>query len=146
MWLAVRWQAVTVGGTGIKEVQMAVYGDWPTGTLDEMLSEVRRRLNVAWCEETSAGGFTIVRPSIGQCAVTALLVQDVAGGRLLRVMNGGVSHYFNEIGGREVDLTRDQFPVWAPQGAVEERSRGYLLLNETTRTRYDLLVDRFSHT
>jgi hypothetical protein len=52
----------------------------------------------------------------GQCAVTALVVQDLLGGELLlaEVRNADGSrqgvHYWNRFaGGLEVDLTREQF-------------------------------------
>ena len=54
--------------------------------------------------------------SWGQCAVTALLVQDIFGGEIVRtnyILPDGErgSHYFNILqNGERVDLTIDQFP------------------------------------
>ena len=45
----------------------------------------------------------------GQCAVTALVVQDRFGGELLRARVDGVSHYWNRLpDGSELDLTRER--------------------------------------
>lgn len=103
---------------------------------------LRSDLELVWCEETSAGGFEEFRRSRGQCAVTALLVQERFGGDLLRVVTPEGSHYFNRLpDGREVDLTRDQFDAWLPSGPPEVRSREYVLSHEGTRRRFELLRD-----
>lgn len=108
-----------------------------------MLTETMKR---AWCRDTSASPdrWTEARPSIGQCAVTALVVQDLFGGILLRTTNFGESHYLNELSdGENVDLTIDQFDDWAFTD-FEERPREYLLGNLNTLQRYSLLLTRFS--
>jgi hypothetical protein len=56
-------------------------------------------LKTAWCAETSADPekWHTGNPSYGQCAVTALVVQDIFGGDLMRGLVGDVSHYWNKI-------------------------------------------------
>lgn len=106
-------------------------------------------LEGAWCAATSAdpdgwtakNRWTEKNPAFGQCAVTALIVQDYFGGILVRVENEGVSHYFNRIGGVEIDLTREQFGTWAP-GEEVEREREYVLSFPETKRRYELLTAR----
>ncbi|HYE58613.1 MAG TPA: hypothetical protein VD948_08910 [Rhodothermales bacterium] len=103
------------------------------------------RIAAAWARDTSASAdeWTPANPARGQCAVTALVVQDVYGGDLLRAMVGGESHYFNRLpGGEEVDLTRQQFPPDAVVGAAEVRMREYVLSFPETARRYRLLKDR----
>ena len=84
------------------------------------LARLRRELQQHWRADTSfwPDAWTPDRPSFGQCAVTALLVHDRFGGELLRTMNQGVLHYWNRLDGVDVDLTRDQFEVWAPEHQV----------------------------
>lgn len=106
------------------------------------LINLRRALERAWDADTSSGEHCPARPSAGQCAVTALIVQDLFGGELLRVVNLGTSHYWNRVHGFDVDLTRDQFPVWAPDGEPVVRDRSYVLANSDTARRYDLLRGR----
>jgi hypothetical protein len=75
--------------------------------------------------------------------VTALLVQDIFGGELVRADVQGISHYWTRTpDGNEVDLTRDQFGAGArvPEGEVRERD--YVLSFPQTRRRYALLRDR----
>lgn len=94
-------------------------------------------LRQSWSAATSADeNWTPSNPSLGQCAVTALIVQDFAGGTLARTTVHGVSHYYNILPGSvELDLTRDQFPAWEP-GEVIERDRDYVLSFQPTADRY----------
>lgn len=108
-------------------------------------------LRASWNHETCVNSSIWLPnvPATGQCAVTALVVQDYLGGELLRAMNPEgqsgsklVSHYWNRLpGGREVDLTRGQFWIWEP-GEVVVRDRAYVLSNESTQLRYDRLRQR----
>jgi hypothetical protein len=97
----------------------------------------------AWSAETSVDErWHGERPSLGQCAVTALVIQDYLGGDLLRADVGGVSHYWNRLpGGAEIDLTRDQFTQFSPR-QVETRSRDHVLSFPDTTKRYRLLRER----
>jgi hypothetical protein len=82
--------------------------------------------------------------SWGQCAVTALLVQDRLGGRLLRTTVGGASHYLNETpDGERIDLTLEQFGPGATYDFEPiERQRDYVLSFPDTARRYELLRER----
>lgn len=107
----------------------------------------------AWCRETAspgcAEGWSEDNPAFGQCAVTALLVQEIYGGFLLRThVEGFGSHYYNRLPyGTEVDLTRDQFPEGTVVPAGEPRGRNYTCFSEPaakacTMPRYKLLKSR----
>ena len=98
----------------------------------------------AWAADTSVDpAWTADNPSLGQCAVTALVVQDRLGGRLLRTTVNGISHYLNEINGALVDLTIGQFgpDAWYDTKPIE-RDRSYVLSFAPTVARYHLLRDR----
>lgn len=102
----------------------------------------------AWCRETSADpeGWTPENPAWGQCAVTALVVQDELGGTLRRAVVNGVSHYWNLLpDGRHLDLTLWQFKrplTYDPDVFGEEREREYVLSFPDTAKRYELLRAR----
>jgi hypothetical protein len=123
------------------------------------LSGLLDKLRAAWNAETSAtpDEWRANRPSVGQCAVTALIVQDHFGGELQRcIVDGGVSHYFNlfeidttDESGRHIvsvscDLTRDQFDKDAHFSDSENRARDYVLGYPATARRYELLKERLS--
>ncbi|WP_420830987.1 YunG family protein [Microbacterium hominis] len=113
------------------------------GALAEMgLAELTVALRNAWSADTSVApeSWTPSVPSQGQCAVTALVLQDYLGGELRRGIVEGVSHYWIKLdSGNEIDLTLDQFqnPTITSTGV---RERDYLLSSESTRRRYELLA------
>lgn len=49
--------------------------------------------------------------TVGQSGVTALLVQKIFGGEIFHFKRSKSYHYFNRIGGYNVDLTFDELPV-----------------------------------
>lgn len=75
------------------------------------------------------------------CAITALVVKDYLGGMIGKIYVDGVSHYFNIIDGKIIDLTASQFnhPV---DYSTHEIVDGEVLLNENTRLRYNMLKSR----
>jgi hypothetical protein len=102
-------------------------------------SSLFRALRRAWSRSTSAdpAGWTASNPAWGQCAITALAVQDVLGGRLVRTVVDGTSHYYNLLdNGEEVDLTREQFGAGPVVSARQIRDRSYVLSFPDTANRY----------
>jgi hypothetical protein len=109
-------------------------------------------LAAAWRREFSAqhDAWTPSNPALGQCAITALLVQDKFGGEILRAVISEKlgSHYWNRIGGQEVDYTRSQFPAETVIPPGQPVDRVYILESERavaagTPERYQLLCDSF---
>jgi hypothetical protein len=95
---------------------------------------LRVELERCWCAGTSfwPQEWTPTRPSLGQCAVTALVVFDRFDGEICRTSNQGVLHYWNRLNGVEVDLSRDQFDVWAPEDVVVTVERDDLAVSGPT--------------
>jgi hypothetical protein len=99
----------------------------------------------SWAEDTShePDEWSCENPARGQCAVTALVIQDYLGGELLRAKSGDVTHFWSMIDGKEIDLTAEQFavmPAW--DDASEPVDRDYVLAWPDTRRRYLLLRGR----
>jgi hypothetical protein len=114
-------------------------------TLDTLKAALER----SWTRQTSANpvGWSEENPAYGQCAVTALVVNDFLGGRLVRVEATSheekVSHYFNELqNGQRVDLTLAQFPAGTHFSQPEYRERDYVMSYAPTAERYRHLRDR----
>lgn len=109
---------------------------------DRELESLAEALERAWSRQTSADPEHWIpeNPAWGQCAVTALVVQDEFGGDLLRATVDDVSHYWNLLpDGSEVDLTREQFPEGATYGPTVVKDREYVLSFPDTASRYLLL-------
>lgn len=73
----------------------------------DMLSEI-------WCADTCAprmrDGWTPDNKTLGQCSITAFLVQDIYGGEVYGILrSGGNYHCYNVIGDKKFDLTSEQF-------------------------------------
>ncbi|PFF60719.1 hypothetical protein COA05_06200 [Bacillus thuringiensis] len=62
----------------------------------------------SWSIETSSK-WTSENPAKGQCGVTALVVQDICGGKIKKTKIGGVWHFYNFIDGQRFDFTEAQF-------------------------------------
>jgi hypothetical protein len=104
------------------------------------LADLTGALRRAWGEETSSDPsiWSASNPAWGQCAVTALIVQDHFGGGLLRGTVDGSTHYWNLLpSGETVDLTLYQFGPEPPSIVqIEPRSREYVLAFPETVRRY----------
>jgi hypothetical protein len=114
--------------------------------LAEILPEVCDR-------ETSADPehWTKENPLWGQCAVVALLIQDLFGGQLIRASLADIpgfgprdSHYANRLTeGETTDLTADQFGQDYPSDLeYQVREREYVLSYADTARRYEVLSSR----
>ena len=73
----------------------------------DLLSEI-------WCADTCAprmrSDWTNENKTLGQCSITAFLMQDVFGGKVYGISRpGGNYHCFNDVGGCIFDLTSEQF-------------------------------------
>lgn len=71
-------------------------------------NELYEVLRGSWSVE-SGGKWLPSNPARGQCSVTALLVQDVLGGDILKTDVDGAWHFYNRIVGRRWDFTASQF-------------------------------------
>ena len=114
------------------------------------INELKQLLLKSWDAETCAPGlrseWTNDNPSLGQCAITALIVNDFFGGKIMRCMASSGSHYYNIIDDEIIDLTVEQFLGEIPQYEDgSERTKDYLLGNEDTKNRYLLLNKRLQN-
>ena len=106
--------------------------------------ELVAALEAAWSGKTSYyRDWTPGNPAYGQCAVTALVVQDHLGGELeMQRITPGDLHFWNRLpDGSKLDLTERQFTlapaVRDPQVATVMRQR--VLAYPDTAARYQLL-------
>jgi len=107
----------------------------------------------SWSMDTSmdSENWSPGNPAWGQCAVTALTVQDFLGGEIVRLdltshsdsqIASGKTHYFNRIGDADLDISVSQFGDenrfnrFRRSQETSVRSRSCLLEDENTRLRY----------
>lgn len=114
-------------------------------------TDVINAIRKAWCAETALfpEKWTRQTPELYQCAVTALLIDDLYGfpvQRGISILPDGStnSHYWND----GIDMTIRQHPIGTttelregPQGA---EARAYLLSNPDVAKRYELLKQKYA--
>jgi hypothetical protein len=71
-------------------------------------------LSDIWCEYTAAprlrNEWSKENMTLGQCSITAFLVQDIFGGDVYGIpRSGGNYHCYNDVDGHIFDLTSEQF-------------------------------------
>ncbi len=130
-------------------------GEIDFNILNMDLNTLEKALLKSWSKETSycPAEWSELNPSFGQCAITALIVNDYFGGDIVwaeAVLPNGqkISHFFNMIKGKEVDLTRSQFPegTIVPKGIEKKKSfastREYLMSYKNKNSRYTVLKEK----
>ena len=102
-------------------------------------------LSRIWCAETCAprlrDKWSADNKTMGQCSVTAFLMQDVFGGEVYGILRpGGNYHCFNMVGDCVFDLTSEQFRDEILDYSVcTKQSRDIHFANEEKRKRYEYL-------
>jgi hypothetical protein len=66
-------------------------------------------LNKCWSLDTSSK-WTPENPAKGQCSVTALVINDIFGGDIMKTQAGDDWHYYNYIDYERIDFTVSQYP------------------------------------
>ncbi|MDE5966505.1 MAG: hypothetical protein K2G89_06705 [Lachnospiraceae bacterium] len=113
--------------------------------LYDMLSEI-------WCEYTCAPRlrqeWSRENMTLGQCSITAFLVQDIFGGQVYGILRpGGNYHCYNVVDGCCFDLTSEQFGEEAKTLVYEgnpEQFREVHFAKEEKRLRYEYLKRELS--
>lgn len=95
------------------------------------------RMRDKWCEENM---------TLGQCSITAFLVQDIFGGKVYGVPRpGGSFHCYNVVGDHVFDLTSEQFgDEVLSYESNPEQFREIHFQREEKRLRYELLKARLN--
>ena len=104
-------------------------------------------LNASWSKDTAyrkdAEKWTPQNPSLGQCAITALLFNELYGGRIYSgVSDDGIIHYWNRKFGIKYDFTKQQFAKKIRFRKIKKWNREELLKTGNVAERYDLFKNR----
>ena len=107
--------------------------------------DLYRKLSKVWCKETCAprmrDKWTLDNKTMGQCSITAFLVQDIFGGKVYGILReGGNYHCYNVINNCTFDLTSEQFgDEKLDYSDNPEQFREVHFKKEEKRLRYELL-------
>lgn len=115
----------------------------------ENIKALFRDLLHVWAADTCAprmqSGWSRDNPTLGQCSVTAFLVQDLLGGTVRGILrDGGNYHCYNVVDGVVFDLTSEQFSneVLEYRDDDPEQYREVHFAKEEKMHRYELLKSR----
>ena len=95
----------------------------------------------SWSIATS-GNWLPDNPARGQCNVTALLINELFGGEILKTPLPDGDHFYNRIGGERIDLTASQFD--APVNYLDLVSSRDEALAGTSPAKYESLRSAFA--
>ena len=136
----------------------AFYG-WETADVLPVVSEYsavkdpRKMYDILsgiWCEYTCAprmrAEWSPENKTLGQCSITAFLIQDIFGGSVRGILReGGNYHCYNVVGDRVFDLTSEQFGdeklIYSEDDP--EQSREVHFAKTEKRERYEYLKEKF---
>ncbi len=114
--------------------------------LKELELAIRKSWGLDTCHPDGLLKYSLSDSSYGQCGITSLLIQEVYGGEIL--FNKAHRHTWNLLpDGRELDLTRNQFP----KGTIIEKdgiiSRHDMFNNELAKKakvkeRYEIFKEK----
>lgn len=89
--------------------------------LETQLKTLRAAMKKEFTCDTAYGTCNKNSMASGHCMLSALIVQDLFGGKILGGLQDGIPHYWNRICHYEVDLTGDQFnypPLQIKRGSL----------------------------
>ena len=107
-------------------------------------------LSDVWCADTCAPrmrkDWSAANKTLGQCSITAFLMQDIYGGTVRGVaLKDGNYHCFNDVDGCVFDLTSEQFGDEKLNYAdCPEQLREKHFAKEEKRQRYEVLKERLT--
>ncbi len=69
------------------------------------------KMSKCWGADTSYFNDDRAPRCAGQCACSALCIQDEFGGEIKRIIIGNTRHYFNVVDGKIIDSTASQYLI-----------------------------------
>jgi hypothetical protein len=103
-------------------------------------NQVTAALLRSWSLATSTG-WCAENPALGQCNVTALLLNEMFGAEILKTPLPEGDHFYNRIDGERVDLTDSQFA--APITYLDIASDHAAALSGTSPVQFEALRAAF---
>lgn len=93
------------------------------------------------CYEKVKNNWTEKKKTLGMCAITSLVVNDFLKGQIAKIKVNGISHYFNVIENKIVDLTKEQFEKEIQYDNYKIINRKDILTGDTNN-RYQKLKEK----
>lgn len=106
------------------------------------IDKLKDALRAAWSRSSSTL-WSEDNPARGQCGVTALVVNDLLGGEIVKTRFEQLWHFYNVIDGKVIDFTESQFdaPI-AYDNRISNRDEAFA---DTNARQYDYLKSAVQH-
>ena len=102
------------------------------------LGELAKAVAKAWSSAT-ARQWTSDNPAVGQCNVTAVVVQERVGGDIVKTATPHGDHFYNMIDGQRYDFTDSQFT--APIAYDDRPSNRTEAMQQVTDAEYQAMQE-----
>lgn len=101
-------------------------------SIKEILLECYSKFKIKWNDDNKY---------LDMCAIISLIINDYFGGNICKVNVDGISHYFNLIEDKIIDLTSDQFDfdIDYKNHQIVDREK---ILTDDTKDRYNVLKEK----
>lgn len=101
-------------------------------SIKEILLECYSKFKIKWNDDNKY---------LEMCAIISLIINDYVGGNICKVNVDGISHYFNLIEDKIIDLTSDQFDfdIDYKNHQIVDREK---ILTDDTKDRYNVLKEK----
>lgn len=101
-------------------------------SIKEILLECYSKFKIKWNDDNKY---------LEMCAIISLIINDYFGGNICKVNVDGISHYFNLIEDKIIDLTSDQFDfdINYKNHQIVDREK---ILTDDTKGRYNVLKEK----
>lgn len=113
------------------------------------LNKLNFILKVCWSKKTCYPGvlnqWSNVNKSLGQCAISSLIVNDYFKGEIYKTKINGLNHYFNMINDIIIDFTKEQFNFKIKYLNIIRVKREDILKNNNTLKRYYVLKNKVAN-
>lgn len=112
-------------------------------TLEKLDDLLRICYSNKTCYPNCKDNWCTTNKTLGHCAITSLIVNDYFGGKIAKCDVNGISHYFNIIDNKIIDLTKEQFnDIDIDYNSYKEKTRNEILSNINTKERYTILKNK----
>lgn len=107
-------------------------------TIKELEKALLNSYSKDLCYEKVRNHWTEENKALGMCAITTLIINDYFKGQIAKIKVDGISHYFNIIDNKIIDLTKTQFKSEIDYKDYKIVHRNDIL-TEDTKNRYQRL-------
>lgn len=115
--------------------------------MENIISKIKSCFSIETCYHGDRDKWSPDNPTVGHCAVAALLLQSLYGGIVCKTTVNRHTHYFNRFDDKVVDITAEQFGVThINYNKYSVCNTTNMLKNKDNKERFEKLLSAFQQT